>query len=73
MVKSYIDVCGGYENYMLHVIVFAVDSSDTNRISIPYQCSRTSRIEFSQNPTSGKNGNQLFEKPRVKWGEIDRR
>lgn len=36
--------------YMLHVIVFAVDSRDTTRISIPYQCSRTSRIQIYQNP-----------------------
>ena len=37
--------------YMLHVIVFAVDSSDTTRTSIPYQCSRTLRFQIIQNPS----------------------
>ena len=48
-ILMYAGVTKTIPRYMLHVIVFAVDSRDTTRISIPYQCSRTSRIQIYQN------------------------
>ena len=52
--------------YMLHVIVFAVDSSDTSRTSIPYQCSRTLRFQTFQNPSFDDFANgSLARRPRL--------